>query len=622
MANPIYTNMPFTLEARINDPDSFPSPVLEWAWSTITQPVNSNIYFLNSTSITPNILVDTAGSYVVELVVFDGEAITSATFSFQAIQSYAASEFLSGSCLGLGSGANPNTSVIYASATDVISQVDANAKAAASAANSLQAVLNCCPASFKVGIPSDAPSGSSYAVYIVPADEFPKEDYGVDFYNSSFSSGSGYGSGIYPITSLNTPYIIPGSYTESILSVPVSVLNANQSVSFIITVEELSPLSVLTEVSDFNVAIAPVTPNGNTTGITVAKRQRNATNFAVQQDRALCYQINVPQPFYSRFSATIQNVVPPLPVWQVNAAGYDLTATWGGNTANALGLFLLTGGTLAVPTSEVLIMGMNSSTTDLNLCASYYDFFGFSQIPYQGSLYSSVYSDRRAFAPIPRTGFVGTTPSTIVSWAQALMNYVNLNAINPLYNVYFRAGNWNGFTYTWFPSSVPLYLERSSGITIGSLVANGAILAAANSVLIISNTTTSTCFATVQGTPSLYLDMYRFNTLFPTATTLGVYNSSSGAHIISITPNVPAGRGYDITNLAQNTTIQNLLKTATATPFSLAFNLETVPGTPIANSFPLTIKNLTTYTSAYSVSTNILTISNTGVKLYIANLNG
>jgi hypothetical protein len=277
MANAIYTNMPFVLEARMSDSDSFPNPTLEWSWSTITQPAFSNLYFLSSTSITPTILVDTAGSYVVELSVFDGEAITTATFSFQAGQSYAASEFLSGSCASVGSGVSTVVSAVYSSATSVISQNDANAKAAASAANALSAVLNCCPASFQLNIPPTAPSGSTFSVYVMPVGTLPQTNFGTSFFNSN-------ASGIHPIFTVTVPSVETASYIELVNSIPFSILSANQYTNFII---------VGVGLSEFNVTVAPISSNGNASGIVVTQGQN------------LDYGVFVPQPAVSRFSATI-----------------------------------------------------------------------------------------------------------------------------------------------------------------------------------------------------------------------------------------------------------------------------------------------------------------------------
>jgi hypothetical protein len=624
----VYTNMPFTVEGRVYDPDSFPNPVTEYVWTVISQPNSANLVFLSSNSLTPTVIVDTPGSYEIELSAFDGDATSTATYNFTANPAYAANVSSFGSCASTGSGLSTVVQVVETSATSVLSQQDANNLAAEYAANALSAILECSNASMQLVLPPDAPSGASYSIYVAPTDMLPREDFGLDV----FSSGNT------PMISVQVGSggVVAGSTIECASSLDPGILSSNQSISLIVQSAELPPAeSALAETTDYLLTVAPLALAGNVTGVVATKRQRNATDFAPLRDRALAYKVSVPEPQTARFSMALTNRVPPLPNWQVNAAGYEDTAAWNGQTVNALGCFLLTSGTLMSPLGETLIMGINSGNSILSDLESWYDFYGFSQIPYQGSLYNPLYTDRRAVAAVPHTGSVSVSNSAITTWAQALWSYVSNNNISAPYNVYFRAGNWNGSTYTWYASSMPLYLERSSGVTLGSLTANGSILAAANSVLVIANASavTSTCFATVRGVPALYLDMFRFNTLVPNGASLGVY-SSSGTRLTTITPNPVAGRGYDITNLATIPAINTLLQTATATPFSLIFYLLNSSGNPIANSFPLMTINLTGYTSAFSVTnttavgslpagtSNQLIISNSGVKIYLSSASG
>src|SRR5271165_690283 len=94
----IYTGMPFTVEGRMSDPDSFPNNFLSYTWSILSQPPGSNLVFLNTNSVTPSLLVDTAGAYQIQLTAFDGIAFASASYSFTAAGSFGATAYLSGSC--------------------------------------------------------------------------------------------------------------------------------------------------------------------------------------------------------------------------------------------------------------------------------------------------------------------------------------------------------------------------------------------------------------------------------------------------------------------------------------------------------------------------------------------
>lgn len=628
----VYVSMPFIVEGQIDDPDNFPNNVLNYTWYIVSQPVSSNLTFFNANSITPTVTVDTPGDYTIGLAAFDGAVTSTASYSFTASPSFAATSYASGAC---GSGA---PQFLYALATSITSQTDANTKAAAASATALTAVLNCCPAAYQLTLPADAPSGAAYGIYVLPDDILPHED----FY-SDINSSSGYT----PITVISvSPPVLAGSTQDFTSAIPASILAANKSTNFLVVAQEFPPFSsTLNEITDFTATVSPLVSSGNATDITINKVQRHSTSYPAVENRALGYQFFVPQPRVARFNLALSGRVPPLPIWQINAAGYETTATWAGSNANALGLFLLTGGSVAAPTSEVLVAGMNSTNTDLTLCASYLDFFGFSQIPYQGSLYGTAYSDRRAFAPIPRTGIIGTAGAPLKSWAQALSDYVVLNNLALPYNFYFRAGNWNGTTYTWYANSVPLYFERSAGAGVSgpfSLTPAGSILGAANSVITLSATdTTSGFFATVQGVPALYLDLYRWNVGFPAAATVGVYqvtgypSPTGGTRLLGVAPGPPAGRGYDVTNLALNITINGLLKLGS--PFALAFYLEDGSQQPIATSFGLAVHNLTTYapsspmfavtnTTAVGIlpagTSNMLAINNAGTKLYLVNFNG
>src|SRR4029077_19901412 len=100
----IFTGMPFTIEGRFDDPDNYPNLFLNYTWTVISSPPGSQTVFLDTVSVTPRVIVDKPGDYVVELDVFDGLATTSAQYSFSAAAAYAATAYLSGSCASTGSG--------------------------------------------------------------------------------------------------------------------------------------------------------------------------------------------------------------------------------------------------------------------------------------------------------------------------------------------------------------------------------------------------------------------------------------------------------------------------------------------------------------------------------------
>jgi hypothetical protein len=621
----IFTGMPFTIEGRFDDPDNYPNSFLNYTWSVVSSPPGANTVFLGTVSVTPTVLVDKPGDYVVQLSVFDGMATTSVQYPFSAAPAYAATAYLSGSCASTGSGLSTTVRVVHANATSVLSANDANLKAAANAANALSAALTCCPASIQIGVPGDAPLGSVYSVVLAPADTLPKEDFLV--------AGSGAFTSVTVGTGVN-----PGGTAELAVYFP-DLLAANKAVNILVGVQEPSPISGLREVANFDLSLLPLTANGTLAGTSVTKRQKNAAYLSPSLTRALFYAVSVPTPAISRFSFNIANRMPPVPALQINGAGWDLTASWTGKTVNALGLFLLTGGTLAAPTTEVLVLGMNASNSDISLMSSYYDLSGFSQRPYQGSLYG--YSDRRALAPVPRTGFVGTSPSTVYTWAQALADYISSHALSPPYNFYFRTGNFVGGAYTWYADSFPLHLERNgSAVTRNSLTTAGAILSAANSVITLASLdpVNAAFFATVRNTPTFFVDLYRWSVLAPGgAAAVGVYSlnvwpsPTSATRLLGLTPGLPGGRGYDTTNLVLNASVNALLKAGGTSAF--AFYYENAGGA-VQSGFPLTATGLTNYPGAgYSIASmpsgtslpvgtnNVLVNTATGTKIYLASSN-
>jgi hypothetical protein len=621
----IYTGMPFVVEGRFDDPDNYPNPFLNYTWSVLSSPPGSSLVFLDTVSVTPRMIVDTPGDYVVQLAVFDGMATTTVPYSFTASAAYAATAYLSGSCASTGSGLNSTVQLVYANASSVLSQNDANAKAAANAAGALDAALTCCPASIQLGVPNDAPLGSVYTVSLAPERQLPKEDFNV--------AGSGSVTYVVVGTGVN-----PGG-TAEMASYLSDCLTKNKLTTLILQIQEPSPISGLNEPANFDLSLAPLTSNGNLAGATVAKRQKNAAFLSPSLTRSLIYEVSLPVPFSSRLSFNVSNRMPPVPVWQINGAAWDTTAAWTGKTVNALGLFLLTGGTLAAPTSEALVLAMNAANADLSLLSAYYDLPGFSQLPYQGSLYG--YSDRRALAPVPRTGFVGTTPSTVYTWAQALADYISSHGTPSPYNFYFRTGSLSGTTYTWYADSLPLHLERNgSAVTRNSLTAAAPILSAANSVITLTSLdpVNSAFFATVRNTPSFFLDLYRWSVGAPAnAAAIGVYSTNvwpsptSVSRLLGVSPGVSAGRGYDVTNLALNSAVNALLKAGGTTAF--AFYYEDSGAHALAG-FPLFLQSLTNYAGAgYSLASmptgtslpagtnNVLVNTAAGSKVYLANNN-
>jgi hypothetical protein len=617
--------MPFVVEGRFDDPDNYPNPFLNYTWSVLSSPPGSSLVFLDTVSVTPRMIVDTPGDYIVQLAVFDGMATTSVPYAFTASPAYAATAYLSGSCASTGSGISSAVQLVYANASSVLSQNDANLKAAANAAGALDAALTCCPASIQLGVPNDAPLGSVYTVSVAPERQLPKEDFNV--------AGSGTVAAVTVGTSVN-----PGGVVE-MASYLSDSLTRNRLTNLILQIQEPSPISGLNEPVNFDLSLAPLSGGGNLAGATLAKRQKNSATLSPNLTRSLIYEVALPVPYSSRLSFNVTNRMPPLPVWQVNGAGWDITANWTGKTVNALGLFLLTGGTLAAPTNEALVLAMNAGNADLNLLSTYYDLPGFSQVPYQGSLYG--YSDRRALAPVPRTGFVGTTPSTVYTWAQALADYISFRSLSPPYNFYFRTGSLSGSVYTWYADSFPIVLERNgSAVTRNSLTAAGSILSAANSVITLASLdpVASAFFATVRNTPTFFVDLYRWATGGPGgATAVGVYSTNvwpsptTVTRLLGLSPGVPGGRGYDVTNLLLTPAVNTLVKAGGTTAF--AFYYENAGGTALA-AFPLAAQSLTNYAGAgYSIASmpsgtslpagtnNVLVNTAQGTKIYLSNPN-
>lgn len=632
----IFTRMPFTIEGRFGDPDNFPNPFLNYTWSVLSSPPGSTAVILDPVSVTPRVIVDTPGDYVVALSVFDGIATSVVPYSFSAAAAYAASAYLSGSCLSTGSGLSTTVRLVYANASSVLSQNDANLKAAGYAANALDAVLTCCPASICIGVPNDAPIGSVYSLGIAPSDSLPKEDFFLVAGSGQFTtvtvSTSPSPPGAVPIT------VSPGGSAEIGIYL-ANILATNKAFNLLVQVSEPSPISGLREAANFDLALVPLASNGNLAGAVAVKRQKNAAIFPPSLIRLLLYSVAVPFPAVSRFSLNVTNRLPPVPALQINSAGWDTTASWTGKTVNALGLFLLTGGNLAAPTSEALLLAMNASNSDLALLSAYYDLPGFSQIPYQGSLYG--YSDRRALAPVPHTGFIGTVPSSVYTWAQALTDYIASHSLSPPYNFYFRTGSLTGSTYTFYADSFPLHLERNgSAVTRNSLTAGGGLLSAANSVITLTSLdrVNAAFFASVRNTPSFFVDLYRFSAGAPgNAAGLGVYavtpwpSPTTVTRLLGLSPGAPAGRGYDSTNLVLNATVNNLLKAGGTNAF--AFYYEDSGAHALAG-FPLFAQAITNYagagyalanmpsgTSLPAATNNVLVNTATGTKVYLANNN-
>jgi hypothetical protein len=639
----IYVNMPFVVEARLDDPDHFPNAIPSYTWSVVTQPPGANLVFLNTNSVTPTVIVDTPGAYSVALTAFDGAVSTTANYNFTATASYARTAYASGSCASTGSGLSTTVQLVAATSSSILSQDDANAKAAASAASALGAVLSCCPASLTLTLPSDAPPGAAYTVAVLAPEANPNEDFG---------SGAGFGEGIAepPISFIVGSGVSAGSTVE-LFSSFAPLFTINDATQLFITVQETSPFGLVVEPATFDLALAPAPLNGNLAGATLSRIQKKTVGYAPtggalpSPNRALGYRLALPNPASLRASLTLSNQTPGLGPWAVDASGWDWVAGYG--TANALGVFLLTGGSLAAPTSEVLILGMNPANSEPALLNSYYNFYGYSQLPYQGSLYSPLYTDRRPFASIPHTGFINTLPSPRpVSWAEAVINYIRANNVAAPWNVYFRAGTYGSGIYSWVANSIPLNLERNpaGNVTIGSLTGAGTILAATNGVLQIQAAALSApspFFATVAGAPTLLVDLYRFATGFPSAVQLGGYSvagwpaPTGGTRQFAIAPGPVAGRGYDITNLLSNQPLLNLL-TANGT-LTVAFYLETNAGIPLPNSFPLLASNLTAYAPVspmYTINSiaavgnlpagtnNVLFVKNPGTKVLLASANG
>ena len=634
----IYTNMPFTVEARMSDPDDFPNNFLSYTWSVVSSPPGSTLLFLNTNSVTPSVLVDTPGDYSIALTAFDGAVSTSATYRFTAAPSYGTTAYLSGSCASKGNGLSTLIQTVSANATSIVSAADANAKAAASASSALTAVLSCCPASIGFTLPPDAPPGAIYSIVTLPTDTLPNQDFLVP-------SGSGLTGATFVVGS----GVTAGSTVELFPYFP-KLFPLNNPASLLISVTEVSSsFKTILEPSNFDLSLAPATVNGNLAGATISKVQKKTIGYAPTSglpnpNRSLGYRLNLPSPATARISLAISNQLQALSPWALDANGWDWVAGYG--VANALGLFFLTGGTLTSPMSETLIMTMNPVNSEPNLLNSYYNFFGYSQIPFQGSLYSPTYNDRRAYASIPHTGFINTLPSTATTWVAALLAYISANNPTPPWNVYFRAGTYVNGTYTFTANSVPLNLERNPSGTVNvlSLTGSGPILGAANGVLSIPSAALSTpnpFFATVRGAPSLFLDLYRFATGFPTGVTVGVYainnwpNPTGGTRAFGVSPGPVAGRGYDVTNLLSNPTLANLLLTNGS--LALAFYLETSAGTPLASSFPLRDYNLTSYAPTgpnYTISSiaavgnlpagtnNVLVVNAPGAKVLLSSANG
>src|SRR4029077_2442595 len=116
----IYTGMPFVIEGRFDDPDNYPNAFLNYTWSVVSSPPGATTVFLDTVSVTPRMIVDKPGDYVVALSVFDGMATTTVPYSFSAAAAYAATAYLSGSCLSTGSGLATAVQLVYANASSVL----------------------------------------------------------------------------------------------------------------------------------------------------------------------------------------------------------------------------------------------------------------------------------------------------------------------------------------------------------------------------------------------------------------------------------------------------------------------------------------------------------------------
>ena len=299
--------MPFVVEGRFDDPDNYPNPFLNYTWSVVSSPPGSSLVFLDTVSVTPRVIVDTPGDYIVQLAVFDGMATTSVPYSFSASPAYAATAYLSGSCASTGSGLSSSVQLVYANATSVLSQNDANAKAAANAANALNASLTCCPASIQLGVPNDAPLGSVYSVSVAPVRQLPKEDFNIA------------GSGTVANVTVGTG-VSPGGTAELVPYLSDS-LTKNRLINLILQIQEPSSLGGLAEPVNFDLSLAPLVSSGNLAGASVAKRQKNAASLSPSLTRSLLYEVTLPVPYSSRLSFNVSNRMPPLPVCQINGAG-------------------------------------------------------------------------------------------------------------------------------------------------------------------------------------------------------------------------------------------------------------------------------------------------------------
>jgi hypothetical protein len=568
------------------------------------------VIFRDSVSITPTVEVDTPGDYVISLAVFDGAATTIGEYHFNTDPAWATSAYLSGACnketgigvitdpLVLASGIAPQTSV-YANATSIVSKDDANTKAMDAAANALGAVLDCCPGTMELIIPSDAPTGSVYQLWTVPENSNPQEDY----------AG---GSGLRSLTAVMVNVIEhPSGMLVDFTDAISQILISNTATRFSLTITEPAPVGPDEEPTDFDLTMEPPPVNGNMAGIEITKRMKVAPIYPSTHERLLRYEIWVPSPATSRYILRVDKRLPPLPVWAINGAGWNRVKVGlgVGETINALGLFLLTGGSLSSPNKEARIAIFDPSNSDLNLMESWYDLNGFSRIPYRGSLYG--YDDRRAIAPIPRTGFVSTAISSIRSWAQILVDYLNAHAISAPISFYFRGGYWDGVKYKWYADSFPLNLEWSqSDVSLGSLSASSVGPSVSGGVITLATLDhdTTAFFATVRNTPTVFFDLFRWDTLGPEgAVTVGVYlltpwpNPTQWERLMELKPGAPAGRGYDVTNVVTN---PGVFKSISAGTTALGFYFEDVSKKAIA-PFPMAVKGLTNYSgSVYEITSS------------------
>lgn len=615
--------MPFRLQGRATDEDSWPNAVLTTTWDVTASPSGANYAFSDGTSLTPMFIGDTPGSYTLTMTAFDGVVTSSASTTFSLEPTFFLGVYQSGTC----SGAVPNSAFVFAEASSSVSLSDVTNLATTAASSALSAVLNCCNASYRLVLPSDAPSGATIAVF-TEGPFLPSRQ------ELNFASGAGLTVTASLLTDLTVGSNVAAGQTVDLATfLPPSQILSNTPFKLGVSLAEQEVARGLDEVADFSLTIAPLDVGGDISTNAVTKMQRLAPIYPPSYDRSLGYTVLIPNPLTARFSLTIGNRVPPYPTYGVNFNGWDYLSRAAAHTVDSIGLFILTGGILAAPTSEALIHAFTPEST----LSTAFDFPGFSQTPYRGSLYSSVYTDRNAYAATLYSGSISGSGS-LTPWTTYLAAYAAANNLTGAISVYFRAGKNNSGVYTWYANSIPLYLEsNAAGVSLGSLIAGSGILAATNSVITFAaGLPASGFYATVSGVPAVFTDLYRFNTLSPAGATLGVYLQNAGATAYTraggITPTSSGARGYSVIDLKSFPTIATALSGSGA---AIAFYIEDGTGHPIANSFPLSVTNLTlniptnppfTISNAPALgavpagSNSLLTILDTqNPKLFIAN---